>query len=132
MLALWNPFVPVKKPGTKTIFDSLFEDTFNVFQTMGINQEKNEDNSYSISIDVPGVKENDINVHLSDDGIITIKGERKTTNSSYSVNKSFTLPEDCDPESLKAELKDGVLTLNLSAKSLPTVKEPKKIPISVK
>lgn len=129
MLTPWNPFLPVKKSEYKTAFDSIF-DSF--FQPMGIEQNKNEDGSFSIDVDLPGIKEKDISIQLSDDNILTIKGERKTATSSYSVNKSFSLPEDSDPESLKAELKDGVLSLTLAAKSLAPAKEPKKIPITTK
>lgn len=129
MLTLWNPFMPVKKSEYKNVFDSFFDD---MFQSIGINQVKNDDGSFSIDVDLLGMQESDINVHLSEDKILTIKGDRKTKTSSYSVNKSFTLPDGCDPDSLKAELKDGVLSISLAAKQLPEVKEPKKIPVTVK
>jgi len=129
MLTLWNPFMPVKKSEYRSMFDLLFDD---IFQPMGINQTKSDDGSFYIDVDLPGMQESDINVHLSEDNILTIKGDRKTKTSSYSVNKSFTLPDGCDPDTLKAELKNGVLSISLAPKQLPKVKEPKKIPISAK
>jgi HSP20 family molecular chaperone IbpA len=131
MLVRWSPFMPTVKTDHKSIFDSFFDgDIFeNIFQSMGVHQSKNEDGTYSMSVDVPGIKEQDINLSL-DDNVVTIKGERKTATSSYKVNRSFTIPDQCDPDSLKADLKDGVLTLTLTLKQLPETKEPKKIPIT--
>lgn len=132
MLAFWNPFVPVKRQEYKDIFKSLDSYYDNFFQSTGISQVKNEDGSFSIDVDMPGIKESEINIQLMEDNIVTIEGSRKTKTSSYTVNKSFVLPDKCDPDSLKAELKDGVLTLTLADKKLPEVKEPKKIPITTK
>jgi len=141
MLTLWNPFVPVTRErsdsrmSTKTYFDRLFEDTFTSmlrdFSTpwpgVGIEQKKNEDGSLSIAVDIPGIKEENITVEV-EDNVLHIKGERKTAASSYAVNKSVLIPEGYSAEDIKAELADGVLTLNLAAKPLPQ-KEIKKIPI---
>jgi HSP20 family molecular chaperone IbpA len=137
MLSIWNPFVPVKsqadsKISTKTYFDRLFEDTFEIaFQDLfhipsgfGIESKNNEDGSLGISIDVPGIQESDLVIELID-GLLTVKGERKTSNSSYKLNKSFNIPESYDTENITAQLKDGVLSLNLKEKPLP-IKEPKK------
>ncbi len=130
MIVRWNPFVPVKNSEQRSVFDSFFNDNFfeNFFTSLGVHQTKNEDGTYSMSVDIPGIKEEDISLSL-EDNVVTIKGERKTPTSSYMMNKSFTLPEDSDIDTLKAELKDGVLTINLEAKQLPQAKEPKKIPI---
>jgi Molecular chaperone (small heat shock protein) len=140
MLSLWNPFVPVtsksdSKMSHKTYFDRLFEDTFHsafsdlihIPASMGIDSKNNEDGSLSVSIDVPGISESDLQIELSE-GIITVKGERKTASSSYNLTKSFSVPEGYDAENIIAELKDGVLNLKMSAKQLPT-KEVKKIPL---
>lgn len=94
---------------------------------MGIDSKKNEDGSLAVSIDVPGIAESDLQIELSE-GIITVKGERKTASSSYTLTKSFSVPEGYDAENVVAELKDGVLNLKMSAKQLPT-KEVKKIPL---
>lgn len=143
MLTLWNPFIPVTREradsriSTKNYFDRLFEDTFatmtqdligNQWSSIGIEQKKNEDGSLAISIDVPGIKEENISIETIDN-MVHIKGERKTATSSYVISKSLTIPEGYSSDEIKAELVDGVLTLNLAAKQLPQ-KEIKKIPIS--
>ncbi len=141
MLTLWDPFFPVKsksdsKLSTKSYFDRLFEDTFdsafhdlfNVRANYGMESKKNEDGSLTLSVDVPGIKESDLVIELSD-GVLTIKGERKTATSSYSLHKSLSVPESYDADNMVAELKDGVLSLKLASKPLPPSKEVKKIPI---
>lgn len=142
MLSLWNPFVPVARErsdsriSTKNYFDRLFEDTFatmahDLFPTswavMGVESKKNEDGSLAISVDIPGINEEDITIEVQDN-IVNIKGTRKTATSSYSVNKSFSIPEGYSSDDIKAELINGVLTLSLIGKPIPQ-KEVKKIPI---
>lgn len=79
---------------------------------------------YLVKIDLPEVKKDDVKV-LFDDGVLTVKGERKVekevkgetvhrTERFYgSFERSFTLPDDVDPKLIRAEAKDGVLTLIL-------------------
>jgi HSP20 family protein len=140
MLTLWNPLFPLSnksdsKISMKSYFDRLFEDTFDadiqdVLLTklnLGISQKKNEDGTLSLSVDVPGVKESDLTIEVSDN-TLNIKGERKTNTSTYSIRKSFTIPEGYDSNEIVADLKDGVLCLTLNSKP-PPLKEVRKIPI---
>lgn len=139
MLSLWNnPLIPEKvksdsRMSTKSYFDRVFEEAFNdLFHVpsnwnIGIESKKNEDGSLSISIDVPGIKEPDLAIEVSD-SIITVKGERKTATSSHTVQKSFSIPEGYDTDNITAELKDGILSLKIIGKPLPS-KEVKKIPL---
>ena len=98
------------------------------------------DDAYRISVELPGVAEDDI--HLSvEDGVMTIKGEKKASREEKgdnwyfserqfgSFSRSFRLPADADQAAVKADMKDGVLTVTLPKKALP---EPsaKRIPIS--
>jgi HSP20 family molecular chaperone IbpA len=136
MLTLWNPFVPVAKSeralNRKSMFDSLFDETFDgFFRSTGLDYKKTDDGSLVMTVDLPGVKEENINIEVSTDNILTVKGERKTATSTSSVQKSLTIPEDFDPDSVKAELADGVLTLTLFAK-VPKQQEAKKIKINQK
>jgi HSP20 family molecular chaperone IbpA len=143
MLSLWNPFIPVVRErsdsriSTKNYFDRLFEDTFSTMThdlfssplaRIGIENKKNEDGSLTVSVDIPGIKEEDITIEIQDN-IVGIKGIRKTATSSYTVNKSFTIPEGYSSDDIRAELVDGVLSLTLVGKPLPQ-KEVKKIPIT--
>jgi len=143
MLSIWNnPFLSVRtksdtKLSTKSYIDRLFKDTFEIEMgdlfhpiiQIGIEQ-KADNGNMVVSVDLPGIAEEDINVELVDN-VITIKGERKTQTSAYSVQKSFTIPEGYDPNDIKAELKNGVLTFTFVSKT-PIKSEPKKIAITTK
>jgi HSP20 family protein len=75
--------------------------------------------------DLPGVKESDVEISLTGNRL-TIGGKRETektekTDTFYaferaygSFSRSFTLPEGADLEHVKAELREGVLTVQLT------------------
>ena len=141
MLSLWNPLIPERsksdsRMSTKNYFDRLFEDTFetmvkDLFHASYLptgNYEKTEDGSLAVSIDVPGIKEEDITVEI-DGSIVNVRGETKTTNSHRRISQSFTIPEGYASDNVKAELSNGVLRLTMASKQLPD-KEVKKIPIT--
>lgn len=98
------------------------------------------DNAYSISMELPGVAEDDITV-TAENGVISIKGEKKTEREEKgdtwyfserqfgSFQRSFSLPADADEAGVNAALKDGVLTITIPRKS-PKTKEAKKVKIS--
>jgi HSP20 family protein len=79
---------------------------------------------YLIRVDLPEVRKEDVKV-LFDDGVLTIKGERKVekdekgdkvhrTERFYGMfERSFVLPEDVDAKAIRAESKEGVLTVHL-------------------
>ena len=97
------------------------------------------ENIYEIHAELPGVLENDVNVSVTDN-LLTIKGEKRQEEKSEERNihrverrygnfqRSFTLPRQVNTGEIKAEFKDGILTLNI-----PKVKEakPTEIPIEV-
>ncbi len=88
--------------------------------------------------DVPGVKESDLEVHVSGSRL-SISGKREAekenkTDTYYAVERtygsftrSFTLPEGIDDAAIHADLRDGVLTVLVPKK--PEA-QPKKIPVS--
>lgn len=85
--------------------------------------------------DVPGVKQEDLEVTLTNH-VLTIKGTRKYESSeteqvmlgrSYGAfSRAYTLPDSLDEESLSANLADGVLTIRIP--KLPKAK-PRRIEI---
>ena len=92
----------------------------------------NEDkNSYFIETDLPGVEKKDIDINISDD-IITVSGERKISknqdenlvqcgDSNYGhFKEEFYLPEDVNIDKINAEMKNGVLSIE--------IKKSKKVP----
>jgi HSP20 family protein len=100
---------------------------------------KEKDKHYTVSAEVPGIKESDINVTLKDNNLI-LEGERKSESKkeeegyfssefSYgSFYRSIPLDEEVNPDTVKASYKDGILTVELD-KVKSTPQKTKKIPI---
>lgn len=82
---------------------------------------------YTVSVEVPGVDEKDIQLEIADDTLV-IKGEKKQEteskdNSFYRIERSYgsfrrmlSLPEDADRENVSAAFKKGVLTVTIPRK----------------
>jgi len=82
------------------------------------------DKEYVIRAELPAVKKEDVQVTL-DDGMITIKGERKQqtednkekfhrVESFYGTfERSFSLPDNINADGVRCESKDGVLTVHI-------------------
>jgi HSP20 family molecular chaperone IbpA len=70
--------------------------------------------NFELSADVPGMTEKDVEVSI-DQGVISIKGERKARNGepAMKLSRSFTLPTDIDPDKITATVQHGVLTVVL-------------------
>lgn len=80
-----------------------------------------------VAADVPGMSKEDIKVTVSPDKVLQISGERKyekeegkqgegmwRVERSYgSFVRRFRLPDNVDPEGIKAQVKDGVLKLTV-------------------
>ncbi len=95
--------------------------------------------AYVVRIELPGLKREDIDVSLHD-GALVISGERKpeTLEEGVEIHRQerfygkfqrvLTLPESVAADKVKADYKDGVLTV-----TLPRTEEarPKKIDVSV-
>ena len=97
------------------------------------------DDCLTVEVELPGFNREDIKVNL-DKNVLTIGGERRfeagedkkrryhLTERSYGrFARSFTLPGTVNPEKIKAEYKEGLLTL-----TLPKVEaaKPKEIAVS--
>ena len=82
------------------------------------------DKEYLIKVDLPDVPKEEVKV-LFDDGVLTVKGERKvekevkgekvhSTERFFGMfERSFVLPDDVDTKAIRAEAKEGVLTIHL-------------------
>ena len=98
---------------------------------------KETKDGYLFKADLPGVKDSDLDISISGN-VLTISGKRDSeerqegeTFYAYERNfgaftRSFTLPEAADADHVRADLKDGVLTLLLPKK--PEM-QPRKITI---
>jgi HSP20 family protein len=84
--------------------------------------------SYTIKADLPGMEKKDIQVTV-EDGVLSIRGERQSQQETGeggnwhrlerhygSFLRSLDVGDSVDAEKVKAEYKDGVLTLTLPKK----------------
>lgn len=98
------------------------------------------DKEITVTAELPGLDEKDVEVSVSKDNTLTLKGEKKVEKEdkrgdyyhlerSYgSFNRSIGLPKAVDTERITAEYKKGVLTVTLP-KTAEAINGAKKIPI---
>jgi HSP20 family protein len=100
------------------LMDSVFRN-LEIFPFVDIHEEKNQ---YVLRADLPGVNKDDIKLEYKD-GILTLSGERslEPSESPYfrrerpcgSFSRSFRFGPDISSETIKAEFKEGVLSIAL-------------------
>ncbi len=109
--------VDVPKNGKKVANVNAFMPTVNT---------REDEKSYTVEVDLPGIKKEDIKVNIDpENNTLTISGERKfknevrkddyyTLESNYGkFLRTFTLPENVNVEQIDAKSEDGVLNLTL-------------------
>ena len=98
-----------------------------------------DDREYLIKADLPEVKKEDVKVTV-ENGVLTISGERKFEKEEKKKKyhrvergyghfiRSFTLPDDAEAGKIKADFKNGLLTMHL-----PKIEQakPKQIEVNV-
>jgi len=94
---------------------------------------------YLLKAQLPAVKREDVHVTF-DDGMLTISGERKQEKEEKgekfhrieslhgTFSRSFALPDAIDAAAIRAEGKDGVITIHVP-KSKAEARKPKEIKI---
>src|SRR4051812_47779400 len=95
------------------------------------------DNTFHVEADAPGVNKEDVEITF-DKGTLQISLERKAPEGDRTnwhnergygkVSRSFSLPETVDPDTISAELTNGVLHVTIT--KLPEA-QPKKIDVKV-
>lgn len=107
-----------------------------------INVIENE-NDYKIELAAPGMTKDDFNVHVDENNNLVITMEKKNENKeerksgrylrrefSYSkFQQTIILPDDVDKEKISAEVKHGVLNVDLPKLSVQEVKAQKNIEV---
>ena len=144
-LIRWEPFGGVdelftRMPGMLGRWPRTFEsDGKNLFDWSPSVDISETDGEYLIRADLPAVKKEDVHVTF-DDGMLTISGERKQktedkTEKSHRVEtlygkfaRSFSLPDNVDAAKIRAESKDGVITVHV-AKARTEPKKPTEIKV---
>ena len=103
-----------------------------------LNVIENEKN-YELEFAVPGLKKEDLNLQVDNDGIMSISMTRKNEENKednkrnyirreftyQEFNQSYILPDDADRAKISAKVENGVLTINVP--KLPAEKQPQAI-----
>lgn len=95
---------------------------------------------YEMRVEMPGIPKEDINIEVTSNTIeISAKHEERTEDkekswlkretTSMSYYRAVELPEELKTENIDAELKDGILTVNLPKVEPKPADKPKKIEI---
>ncbi len=140
-LRSWDPFEELAS--FRRIFDEPFGMLTQGFGGLGsqewmprVDVAENKD-GLTVKVDLPGVKQEDINISIEDQ-VLTVKGERKQetqnteggftrTERAYGTfQRMMVLPTTVDADKVKATYRDGVLEI-----TLPTKEEAKPKAIKV-
>ena len=115
-------------------FDSLFGRSSDFFKTnpngcfCGLDITEKKD-SYSVAVDLPGLKKEEINVTIKDN-VLRIQAERKKEEKGEDekrkweeryhgkIHRSVKLCSNCDTENIKSTFENGVLTLEFNKKEV--------------
>jgi HSP20 family protein len=96
-----------------------------------------EEESYVVKAELPGMDRKDIEVDIKD-GVLTLTGQRSAENEvkegkffrkerAYGkFYRAFNLPDNLNEHEIKAEFKDGLLTITLPK---PEEKKPRQITV---
>ena len=128
----WNPFEELDQ-----VFDRYAWPVQSVLSKNGASWQpavdiRETDDAYHVDVELPAVDPKDVGIELHG-GVLQVSGERAWTQNDDTghvhrserrygkFTRSFRLPEDADPESVRATAKDGVITIDIhkSAKSRP-------------
>ncbi|SDD86858.1 heat shock protein Hsp20 [Sphingomonas sp. YR710] len=84
-----------------------------------------DEKAYRLTAELPGLDEKDIEIGVAD-GVLSISGEKKEESERKekgfmlserrygSFQRQIALPADVDPDAIKAQFKDGVLTVTMA------------------
>jgi len=102
---------------------------------------RENDNNFEIEVAAPGLNKQDIKITLEKD-VLTISSKKDSKRDSdgknysrrefnfHSFFRSFSIPESIDLESIKASMKDGILTVELPKVAAAKLNSSKVIEIS--
>lgn len=99
---------------------------------------KESKKDYKITVEVPGVEENDVKIELAN-GTLTISGEKKYEKEEkdehyHSIERSYgsfrrvlSLPKDADEDGIEARFRNGVLTVTVPRRETVESKDKPKL-----
>ena len=128
-----------------TVFNDLFNNDFmpKVSATAPAINVKETDKGYTVELAAPGMKKEDFNVHINDEGNLLIKMEKHEEQKeedksarylrrefSYSkFEQTLILPDDVEKDQISAKVEHGVLTVELPKHEEQKVKVSRQIEI---
>ncbi len=130
MMTRWEPFrdlARLQDEMSRMFDDRLFRTGESVGWTPACDIYEDEE-GVALRFELAGVDPKDVDVGF-ENGVLTVKGERKLEKEDKRENyhrversygtftRSFTLPGSVDAEKIKAETKNGVLTVTLPKKA---------------
>ena len=126
--------IPARRNGNGLdIFDEVFTDPF-------FGEKENKDGKYMLEIDVPGYDKEDIKIELQD-GYLTVSAEKneekedkhakylKRERFTGMCSRSYYVGDNLKEEDIKANFKNGILTIEFPKEVEKKVEEKKYIPI---
>ena len=124
-LSIWNPIHEMDELFHNRLASVLGGESLqSVAWSPVVDIEETEQN-YVIRVELPGLDKNKVKV-VVENGVLTLSGERdlerkvegktfhRVERSHGTFSRSFTLPEDVDPESVVANFKDGLLGIHVA------------------
>ena len=112
-----------------SVFNDLFDADFmpRANATAPAINVKESDKAYTVELAAPGMKKEDFNVHINDEGNLIIKMESKSEKKDEDKNirylrrefsytkyeQTLILPDDVNKEQIAAKVENGVLTVDL-------------------
>lgn len=122
-----------------SIFSDFFDNDWNFNHVKAtapsINVVENKDD-FEVEVAAPGMTKDDFQIHINEDGYLVINMEKKSSAEqkdqsgrkylrrefAYSkFEQTLVLPDNVDKKAIRAEVKDGVLTIGL-----PKLTEPEQ------
>lgn len=130
---------------SRDLFDDMFDTRFyeNNYNGLMKTDVKETENDYKLSVDLPGVKKEDLKAELKD-GYLTISATVNTDNDekdkegkyirrerfSGSYNRSYYVGDDITQDDIKAKFENGILSVTIPKKApTPQIEEKKYIAI---
>ncbi len=128
------------------VFNDLFDTEFmpKANSTAPAINVKESDKAYTVELAAPGMKKEDFNVHINDEGNLIIKMEQKQEQKEEDKNtrylrrefsytkfeQTLILPDDVKKDAISAKVENGVLTVELPKVVEEKVKVSRQIDIA--
>jgi len=73
---------------------------------------KESDDGYTLYIPLSGLSKEDVTITTLDN-VVKVEAKGDSAGQEVEVNKSFSLPEKADPETLEAKMEKGMLSITV-------------------